>query len=417
MRINDDYIEACVRANPDSSVPEAFRRWSAISSVSSALARRVWYDAGEFKIRPNTYIVLVGAPGTGKSLSLAIPYYQVLYPISLSPGEVPENCENKPRIDKYEIKDCPTYLLEDRITPEEITVQLSRASYHDQILSTPNNTTVSSTITLITSEFGTLMARESKYLPIFLTDLWDGSKPVQADRSKTSGKFVVRNASLNWIACATPDQFVTHMPGNARNQGLLSRIIIVYYDGPRRQEDIFFGAPNPIKIESLQHDLAQISKMRGPMVFEPSILDRVRREVRLGIPPRPTDKNLSEYLERRFPHLMKLAIIISASRRDNGIITGHDWETAKALLFDAEKHMPKALARFGMGDAGTMTANSFEGTIQALTSRRKSVINMASLRRRLLKRNLSAFTIFALIRLASKINLVENSDNELSENK
>ena len=72
-----DWIDACASAAQGSITPPIFRKWAALSAIAGALGRRCWYDAGEYKVRPNLYTVLVAPPGFGKSVGLILPYDKV----------------------------------------------------------------------------------------------------------------------------------------------------------------------------------------------------------------------------------------------------------------------------------------------------------------------------------------------------
>ena len=72
---------------------------------------------------------------------------------------------------------------------------------------------------------------------MFLTDMWD-AKDSYSHKTKTSGEYIIEGPCLNWIACATPEQFVDNLPEDAKSQGLLSRIIPVFYEGERIPQDL-----------------------------------------------------------------------------------------------------------------------------------------------------------------------------------
>src|SRR6187402_2504281 len=54
----------------DTESPKVYHRWSIISAVATALGRRCWLPFGANRIFPNMYIMLVGNPGTRKSVAI-----------------------------------------------------------------------------------------------------------------------------------------------------------------------------------------------------------------------------------------------------------------------------------------------------------------------------------------------------------
>jgi hypothetical protein len=347
----DDFIEACSNTPSQLALPLNFRKWAALSAVAGALGRKVWYDAGAFQISTNMLIVLIAGPGKGKSLSLNLPIMKVYGGLATSPGITPNDDEWNPNIDRYGITERPLYMISDRITPYQLPVEMVRAQRLDIDSSTASESVWESSMTLVTSEFGTFMSRDDLTLQVFLTEMWD-RKIHHSDRTKTSGKYFIKGPCLNWIACATPDQFVENLPVNARSQGLLSRIIPVFYDGESIPNDIFYGSTDDYVVDALREDLAHISHLRGTMKFDESIVEDVRKEVQAGLQPAPIDPNLKEYCERRIGEFIKVAMAVSASRRDTMLIQKEDWETAKELMFAAEADMPHVLKHFGMSRAG-----------------------------------------------------------------
>ncbi len=86
-----DLIEDFVRGTSNMASPVQFRRWSAICMVSASLTRRVWTCIeDDKKLFPNIYVILVSAPGLGKTRPMDL-VDDLLYPMSWikhSPNEV-----------------------------------------------------------------------------------------------------------------------------------------------------------------------------------------------------------------------------------------------------------------------------------------------------------------------------------------
>jgi len=355
-RNHGNFIKACSEALKDSAIPEIYRTWSAISIVAGALGRRVWYDFGAYEVRPNLYIVQIGGPGSGKSLSLILPIDKLFRKLTTEPGTKEGQDAFNAELSKYGLQKSPLYLVTDRITPEKLSKVIAQTQRENLTLSTFSDKFIESPLTLVTSEFGTLVNRADNYLQMFLTGIWD-SPMSYTYRTKTSGEDFLKGPCMNWIACATADQFVTHLPENARTQGLLSRMILVYYDGDPLPQSIYYPSPNYGQLELLREDLAAIASMTGEMKFEEGLREEVAAEVEDGISPEPTDPNLSEYLRRRPSHFVKVALSVSAAKSDGLVITREDWEDTKQLMFNAEKYMPAALAHFGVGKAGRLAVD------------------------------------------------------------
>jgi len=354
MRNYKDLITAMVRAQDSdmAQLPRAFRQWASISAVAGAMGRTVWFDSGAFQVGANMFICLVGGPGSGKSASLILPLRHVFpgitTPLGTSKGDENFNIG----LSTYDLDDRPRYVMGAKVTPEKLVQEMAKLGRLDiELASYREPSHYDSSMTLVTSEFGTFMNRDDQYTQMFLTEMWD-RLPSFDYLTKTSGEAHIKGPCLNWIACATPTELVRHLPENARSQGLLSRIIVVYDPSESRTDDLEYKRVKPGTIEAFTSDLAKIAHMRGPMTFEESFYAKARADVQAGLEPRPVDPNLGEYLQRRHWQCVKLAMVYSASRSNERIIREGDWERAKGTLFEAERNMPQALTLFGRGRVG-----------------------------------------------------------------
>ena len=86
MRRNRDFIHACAQPVKGSPIPHKFAMWSAISAVAGALGRKCWFSMPNYDVRPNLFIVLVGPPGTNKSVSLILPFSKVFSKLTTPVG-------------------------------------------------------------------------------------------------------------------------------------------------------------------------------------------------------------------------------------------------------------------------------------------------------------------------------------------
>jgi hypothetical protein len=381
-----DFIQASADAIKGSPIPKPFAQWSALSAVAGAMGRRVWYPMANYDIRSNNFIVLIAPPGRNKSVSLILPFTKVFSKLTTPIGTTEDDQNFNSGLDQYGLRNYPLYVVQDRITPEKLAVDMTKITRLDLRLSSPvMDEFYDSSVTLVTSEFGTFMGRHERYLQMFMTDMWD-SKAEYSHKTKTSGEYIIKGPCLNWLACATPEQFVDNLPEDARSQGLLSRMLPIYYDGDRIPQSLIQERVSDNTVDNLREDLADIAKMYGPMTFDKDAFKIVDEDIKAGIPPEPTDNHLSEYVQRRVSHFIKIAIAVSASRRSTRKIMLEDWEFTKELMFAAEKQMPKALEGFGMGRTGRIAHDMVTWLHGTLFNNGRSHMLMKLFKRELLRK-------------------------------
>lgn len=362
-----DWIEASVAVSKAAPSPEVFRRWAAVSAVAGALGRKCWYNAGPFQINANLFIVLVGSPATGKGVAMALPMNAVFRPLAVHVSSKGIGDKNWHEVWKAYGMDKPFRIAADRVTPESLIEDMSKnLSKPDWSMTTFGSATpfYDSSVTVVVPEFGTFLRRTYETLPTFLTAMWDHANEYDHGTIKR-GSNIIKGPCLNWLSGAVPEEFAASLPENAQEQGLLSRIIPVYYDGPGFPKR--FKSPEYPKedIEWLRQDLAQIGNLKGEFdwatreLYEEAEAWNLNKE-----DPVPNDPKLRFYKERRVGHIAKVAMCISAARRGTLKITREDWETTRLMITEMEAQMPKALKAFGLSQLGQIS-NDLESFLRA----------------------------------------------------
>ena len=382
-----DFIQASVDAVKDSPIPKPFAKWTALSAVSGALGRRVWFPMPNYNIGSNLFVILIASPGRNKSVSLILPFSKVFSRLTSPVGATEDDHNFNSGLDEYGLRKYPLYTIQDRITPEKLAVDMTKVTRMDMRLGNEANgfEFYDSSLTLVTSEFGTFMGRNERYLQMFLTDMWD-AKDSYSHKTKTAGEYIIQGPCLNWIACATPTQFVDNLPEDAKSQGLLSRIIPVFYEGEKIPQDLRQKVISEHTINDLRNDLSKIALMRGPMEFERDAFEVANTDIFDGIQPEPTDPHLSEYCQRRVSHFLKVAMSVSASRSSSCKISKDDWTITKEIMFDMEQNMPKALEGFGMAKTGRIAHDMKVWLDATLSTSGKNHMQLRFFKRELLRK-------------------------------
>jgi len=128
--------------------------------------------------------------------------------------------------------------------------------------------------------------------------------------------------------------------------GLTSRMIFIY-ENQKYKTSVFPEAPVEL-YNKLQSDLERIHMMAGQFKVDSNFVDLwAEWYPAQEYNPPFEDPKLAGYIERRPNHVMKLSMILSASRSSDLAITGNDLHRAIQLLESVEGRMPMVFR--GMG--------------------------------------------------------------------
>ena len=308
------WIQAYLAYTAESESPEDYHIWTAISSLSAVLRRRVFFDMGYFLVYPNMYIVLVSPAGRCKK-STAMRMGKSLF------TQLPD-----------------IEFSADSTTRERLIQDLSMAFKEEQ-----------SALTVHSSEFASMLTSSGMDMVVFLTDIFDC--PLEwSHKTKVSGTSRIRAPYLNLLAGTTPDWIAKAMPLDTIGIGLTSRVIFVFHDTPRIQDPIPKLSPEQKALaDLLVEDLKAIARISGEYKFSDEALESYTKWYRQRTQqPNPTgDPRLNGYYERKPIHLIKLCMIVAASQRDETIITQADFDQAMLLFDRTEARMPQVFANVG----------------------------------------------------------------------
>lgn len=333
------WLKAYLDWTKASEAPDMFHFWTGVSTIAGALRRRVWREENIFQWIPNFYIIFVAPAGIAtKSTTINLG-------MSLL-SKVP---------DVYFGQDSGSWQgLGDSLAAS--TLYFTWPDNPDG----PDEKLPMSALTLAISELGTFFDPQDEQAMSFLTDMWDGRKRAYKHKTKHSGSIEIQHPFVNMIGATTPSWLQRNMPENLISDGLLSRTIFVYAEKKRQYVAFPSKSIRGDKFKqtekALIEDLTDISQLVGNYVFEDEIyrdkgwMETWHYNNANHKPLHMASGRYDGYISRKQTHLVKLAMILSASKRGDLTIIMEDVIEADALLTDAEHSMLKVFESVGIVD-------------------------------------------------------------------
>jgi energy-coupling factor transporter ATP-binding protein EcfA2 len=307
-----------------------YHRWSLIAAIGATLGKQYYLPFYNYRIFPNHYVLLIGNPGARKSTAiktakklLARSGYNTFSADKTSKEQFLVDLEGREKRQADEIKEgkLPDYLLS---SPED---SIPRECF------------------IVADEFNVFLGRGNLD---FIGDLgnfwdWDSESPF-TKKLRNSSTVSIYQPTLSILGGTTHDSFAEAFPPESVGQGFLSRLILVY--GEPTNKKISFPKPPPQALElEILNSFSRIKKdIRGEA--------KIAKEAELALDTiYKSWKDLEDfrfkyYSSRRFSHLLKLCLVVSACYYST-VVTIEHVLIANSILSYTESLMPKALGEFG----------------------------------------------------------------------
>jgi len=308
-----------------SESPEDFHIWTAIGILASAMGRNCFKDQGMWKIYPSLYVVLVAESALlHKSTALSIGK-------NLLQTSLPEDL----------------FFFSQKVTPQSFIHFLSQV-YED---------TKASEAIIYASEFSVTLGNsklDDSLLKI-LTDLYDCP---DSWSYATIGRGLDRcdKVCLNMLAGTTPDWLKSSLPTESLGGGFFSRLILVnrFEPGPRvAHPKAHMTTEARVARENCLNDLQAIrANVQGEFDFDKEAYDMYEDWYNDHNDPMGCAPHLRGYYGRKPDTIIKLAMILSASKNDSKVITARDLESAVNLLNENEEFLTELQENLGQSEEG-----------------------------------------------------------------
>lgn len=212
------------------------------------------------------------------------------------------------------------------------------------IIALPNPPIEYNSLFLCADELSAFMSQFDSDLVAGLTTFYDCVPYSQGRRTKDL-RIYIEKPQLNILCGSTPSNLVKLMPEFAWEQGLTSRMLLIY--GDEQPVIDVFNTPFRELDADLIHDLKLINGLIGQFGWTEEYARAMHNWKLLKQPPVPRHPKLAHYNSRRFAHLIKLSMIASICRSNELMLIKEDFNKAMGWLLEAEQYMPGIFASGG----------------------------------------------------------------------
>lgn len=337
-RILDNWIESYLEFTQHTEAPEKFHRWTAISTIAGALRRKVWIDEGFYQYVPNFYIVFVAEPGIvskSTTVSIGMNLLRKVPGINFGPSAG---------------------------TWQALVKRLADST--EQYPMPDGDFFPMSCLTLEVSELGNLVDPRNREMLDAFVALYDGQKGVWEKITKTSTSEAIENAWVNLIGCTTPAWVAENCSDYFSGGGFASRILFIY--ASKKRNIVAFPSRHipgdfNLRRKALIHDLELcIARLAGEykLTEEAYVWAEAWYEDHCenGFKNLPFER-LKVYLARKQAHILRLSIVLTASKTNDCMIQKDTVIQATEHVTELEEDMPQVFGELNKESDMTVAAD------------------------------------------------------------
>lgn len=325
-----DWLDGFMELTDDSEPPMLFRKWAGISTIASALQRKVRLELGiSLTFYPNLYIVLVGPSATGKGTAM--------------------------KFASDIIDQIPTIRLSAQATSLQALIRRMKETNLTDVDPVTGEQQFHSSLTIFSTEFTVFLGYHNRELIAALCEWYDcPSRWIYETISRKKEEVI--GVWANLFAGTTPDSIQSALPVESIGGGLTSRIIFVV--GDKREKLVIVPKKTEREImlqQALINDLEQISLMSGRMQYTEGFIKFYADWCKKAAANPPFyDRKFDGYCGRRRNHILSLSMVCSASRSNEMILTEDDIVRASTILSEVEVKMGTVFRGMGRSDISSL---------------------------------------------------------------
>lgn len=341
LKDGEDFFSLYLQYTAQTESPTFYHRWTAITSLAAWIGRDIYFPFGHFKIHANMYVMLVGLAGTKKSTAIKIGAKL------LKQAGYTKFAARKTRQEKFliDLAESAGVMGEDGVAGEEDILDINLFGELDVESMPPAEVFVAA------DEINNFIGIGNMDFMSILGELWDYDDAYDY-KLKNSKSVIIPYPTLTILGGNTFVGMNKLFPPEAAEQGFFSRMLFVYAEPVGRKYTV---PPEPC-VELREKLIVQLNlikeRVQGKIKITDDafiLLDKIYLTWE-GM----NDIRFDSYENRRIIHLIKIAMLLMASRLDT-TMNEADILKASTILTYTEQLMPKALGEFGKGRHSDIT--------------------------------------------------------------
>jgi hypothetical protein len=348
---------------------------------------------------PNLYVLLVAPPGVGKTEAIK------------RVGDLWHATES-------------LHVAPDAVTKAAMIDALARANVKLNVRDA-NGTMqfeIFHGLNIAADEFGVLCpAYDLAFLSV-LSKLYDNGPSFKEELRSRKGEdqINIKAPILNILAGTQPGFMGQLLPEAAWSQGITSRLLMVY-SGVGIKQQLSFGKSNSLNREAkkeydrmfglLRDDLKTVAGLYGEVDWDAEATEALTKWYDQNLEPIPTHTRLQHYCTRRLATIFKLAMVSSASRRNDLMVAHEDLIRAQDWLLEAEGKMPDVFREM-TGSSDKAIIDDLHQYMWQMFARTKTAMTEQDLLQ-FLASKAPTEKVFRLMELCERAGIIEREPNSL----
>lgn len=324
-RAQKDWLGEYLEYTKDNEAPELFHKWSGVSIIGHVLGRKCYLDRGYFQTYPGQLmVILVGPPAVRKSTAINIAGNLV--------RKVPS-----------------VRIVSDKLSARTLIEQMDRGEVYDERIKGTRQ--ANSEVLVLATELAAFLPKQNyveEIIPL-LTKLSDAEDDFHY-QTIAGGDIFLYNPLVSLLAASTPDWLSTSIPESSYGGGFMSRLLFVFQDSSPRINARPERNANLDRLRTiLTIRLLKFAELEGPFEWSKGAekwWDAFYKKWKAN-PNLKFSGFLGGYAGRRPEHMLRVAMVMAVSARNELLLTAPDLIRADQWLKEIEDEHHRIFETFG----------------------------------------------------------------------